>query len=783
MTSSRAPMRATFFARHPIRLALSAALLSAAASPLYADSVQRVDTLVVTAAGFEQKLTDAPASISVITREDLSKRPYMTLLDAVRDLEGVDVGETRDKTGQGSISMRGMGADYTLILINGRRQNNNGDIYPNSFGGNQFNHIPPLDAIERIEVIRGPAATLYGADAMGGVINIITRRDMEKWSGSLTFGRTYQSNKDLGDDVTTDVYLTGPLIPGILGMALRGSLYDRMASNPQYAPVTDPAGEKHQRTLGFGGGGRTVANTNLAGGFSLYWTPDERQHITFDYDTSEQTYNNDSSQLGTLDSIDTVWRAQTINGVSGQVAPRVGYNDDQRFTREQWAITHEGRWDFAKTQVSLSHISSQNHGRTLPFTIDERQHLQEIYSGTGVYAGLSQAERKALAEATFLPRPNRTMESREYTLDAKLEKLMGNHQVVAGGQLIRGELEDGVFGMYGGGYKSGEVQEHHMWALFAEDNWMLTPDLTLTGGLRYDNHDVFGGQTSPRLYAVYNLSDAWTVKGGVSTGYKTPKTTDLFPGIRGFGGQGTGPWAGNPDLKPETSINQEIAVYYESVQGHSFNATLFQTEFEDKISGGGDAIPPCEIASPGQKCADVGTGWASLYPTFSQSQNIDRVDLQGVELAGRLLLPFDLTLRANYTYTDSEQKTGSNAGRPLNNSAKHMANATLDWQSTDRLNLFLSMEARSDSYRGWDTVTDTARYYKDYEVFSLGASYRAADNVTINGRINNLFDRDFTSYQTSFTDNGDGTYTPSYTDDYNNKDKARNFWVSVNVTF
>lgn len=782
MKSSRAPMRAPAFARNPIHFAIGMTLL-AAASQLHADTTQRVDTLVVTAAGFEQKLTDAPASISVITREDLAKRPYITLLDAVRDLEGVDVGETRDKSGQGSISMRGMGADYTLILLNGRRQNNNGDIYPNSFGGNQFNHIPPLDAIERIEVIRGPAATLYGADAMGGVINIITRRDMEKWSGSLTFGRTYQSNKDFGDDVTTDIYLTGPLIPGTLGMALRGSLYDRMASNPKYEKATDPAGTTHERTLGFGRGGRTVANTNLAGGFSLYWTPEDRQRITFDYDTSEQTYDNDSSQLGTLDSIDSVWRAQTINGTPGRVAPRVGYNDDQRFTREQWGISHEGRWDFGNTQVSLSHISSNNHGRTLPFTIDERNQLQQMYSGTGAYAGMSQANRKALAESTFLPRPNRTMESREYTLDAKLEKLIGNHQLVTGGQLIRGELEDGVFGMYGGNYKSGEVQEHHMWAVFGEDNWMLTPDLTLTGGLRYDDHEVFGGQTSPRIYAVYNLSDAWTVKGGISTGYKTPKTTDLFPGIRGFGAQGTAPWAGNPELKPETSLNKEIAVYYESWQGHSFNATLFQTDFEDKISGGGDAVPPCEIAAPGQKCADVGSGWASLYPTFSQNQNIDRVDLQGAELAGRLILPFDLTLRANYTYTDSEQKTGSNAGRPLNNSAKHMANATLDWQSTNRLNLYLSLEARSDRYRGWDAVADEALYYKDYEVFNLGASYKAADNVTINGRINNLFDRDFTSYTTTFTDNGDGTYTPSYTDDYNNKDKSRNFWVSVNVAF
>ena len=155
------------------RNTLSIALLAALSSPAFASGVptgepQTLDKVVVTATGFEQKLTDAPASISVITREDLGKRPYIPLLDAVRDLEGVDVGETRDKTGQGTISMRGMGSDYTLILINGRRQNNHGDIYPNNFGGNQFNHIPPLDAIERIEVIRGPMSTLYAPTPWAG---------------------------------------------------------------------------------------------------------------------------------------------------------------------------------------------------------------------------------------------------------------------------------------------------------------------------------------------------------------------------------------------------------------------------------------------------------------------------------------------------------------------------------------------------------------------------------------------------------------------------------------
>src|SRR5690554_2240479 len=255
---------------------LTAALLAAFAAPTLAQDAT-MSEVVVSAAGFEQKITDAPASISVITAEELSKKPYTSLTDAVSQLEGVDIGETSDKTGQGSISMRGMGSDYTLILVDGKRQNNHGDIYPNNFGGNQFGHIPPMDAIERIEVIRGPASTLYGADAMGGVINIITKKVTDSWQGSLSHSRTHQTDDDFGEDITTDFNVMGPLIPGKLGLAVRGSFYNRMASTPTYAEVHYPNGETRVRSLGFGSGGKTVNNENESLGARLSWTPTPNQ--------------------------------------------------------------------------------------------------------------------------------------------------------------------------------------------------------------------------------------------------------------------------------------------------------------------------------------------------------------------------------------------------------------------------------------------------------------------------------------------------------------------------
>ena len=777
----------TTFFQNPLRSAVSLALAVAAthAPAAGAQNAKVVEEVVVTAAGFEQKIVDAPASISVVSAEELMKRPSITLIDAVRELEGVDVGETSDKTGQRTISIRGMGSDYTLVLIDGKRQNNHGDIYPNNFGGNQFNHIPPLDAIERIEVIRGPASTLYGADALGGVINIITKKNYDSWGASTTVGRAFQENDQFGEDTTFDATAYGSLIRNVLNVSLRASRYDRDASLPEYDIITDPAGQPHERALGFGGGGKTTDNTNESYGATLSLRISDRQDLSLDFDRSKQVYDNTpftnnlgttAYPLGTVDSIGELWRA----------APRAGYVSDQKFTRDQWSVTHRGDWGFAGSFLSLAYIDTANHGRTLPLTATERLLHTQIFEGTGAYQGLSTAQRRAIMEETFLPRPKRDMESSQYTIDAKLDFRMdgfaGRHHLVVGTQFIDGELRDGVFGMESGVDGAGTVQEHKMYSLFAENNWTPVDPLTVTVGVRYDDHKVFGDRVSPRAYAVYTISPSWSIKGGVATGFKTPKTTDLYDGVTGFGGQGTTPFVGNPDLQPETSVNTEVALYWTGEGGaNNFNLTYFRNDFKDKIARG-ETNQSCEATGGVRPCANLGAYGDLGYTTYAQNINIDKAEIRGAEVAGRYRLMERLSIRANYTYIDSEQLSGPEAGMPLTDTAKHMANATLDWSLTDAISTQLTWEARSKRFRDVDSAGNHL-YYKEYDVLHLGAQYRFNRQVTVNARVNNLLDRDFTSFQTTWTQNNDATWAPTFIDDYNNKDKARNYWLSVNLAF
>jgi len=740
------------------------------------DDIQTIGGVAVTgsriSSGFDNKLTDAPASISVITQEELRKRPYVTLADAVSELDGVDVGESASGSGQKSISIRGMGADYTVILVDGKRQDNNGDLYPNFvLTDSQFGYIPPLDAIERIEVIRGPASVVYGVDSLGGVINIITKKVSPAWTGSTSLGYTAQQDNRYGDVKTVDFSLRGPLIRNVLGLSLRGSFSKVGASYADGADIVDPAGTLHPyegRNQSFSG----RENTTLGAGLALQIS--EQHTLRMELDSYRQDYDRESGG----DSFRSVWRTNA----AGRVNPGIGWKPDQKISRDGASITHDGKWDFGESMLSLSWVENDNKGRTMPFGPAERRLLQAMYDATGMYAGMSETERRALAETTFFPRPDRPFKSSQYTLDAKMGIPLGDgnteNQLTIGGQMVNGAFMDGAYGMESDSPSNRLRQKQKTRALFAEHNLGVTEKLVLTSGVRYDWHNLFAGHFSPRVYANYDLSPQFVLKGGISFGYKTPKITDLYNGVTGFGGNGTRPWAGNPNLKPESSLNSEIALYWNHPNQHSFNITLFRNDFKDKIQSvearscrdtGG--IPPC-VNLGGYD--EFGTG------IYNQEQNVGKALVQGVEIAGRVHLGPHWAIRGNYTHTDSEIKRGVNQGKQLTMTARNMFNSRVEWHPTESFGMFLSGEYRAKRYRG----DRNQEYYKGYSLVHLGAHYTISPNISVNARINNLLDRDFTAYRVLFESDGRGGYIPdTYLYDYYNRDNGRSFWLGVNVLF
>ena len=191
---------------------------------------------VFTASKFEQKVTDAPSAVSIITAAEIRKYGYRTLADILRSLRGFYT--TYDRQTE-YLGVRGFGrpGDFNsriLLLIDGSRSNNN--IFDTAAIGNDF--ILDVDLIDRIEVVRGPGSSLYGSNAFFAVINVITRR-----------GRDLQGTEISAGAASLDTYRGrlsfGRRFSGGLEMLLSGSAYDSQGQKNLYFPEFDAPETNH----------------------------------------------------------------------------------------------------------------------------------------------------------------------------------------------------------------------------------------------------------------------------------------------------------------------------------------------------------------------------------------------------------------------------------------------------------------------------------------------------------------------------------------------------------
>ena len=140
-----------------------------------ADAADEMDTIVVTATRTEEKVQDVASSVTVITAKDIEESQARTAGEALRSVPALDVQQSGPAGGRTSVFIRGAKSEHTLVLVDGMEMSD--PISPSR--GADLAHIN-VDNVERIEVIRGPQSTLYGSDAIGGVVNIITKQGKDK---------------------------------------------------------------------------------------------------------------------------------------------------------------------------------------------------------------------------------------------------------------------------------------------------------------------------------------------------------------------------------------------------------------------------------------------------------------------------------------------------------------------------------------------------------------------------------------------------------------------------
>ncbi|KTB62032.1 ligand-gated channel protein [Pseudomonas viridiflava ICMP 13104] len=596
-------------------------------------NVLSLDDVVVTASGFEQNLEDAPASMTVITGDELRKKSFRDLTDALRDVEGVTVNGGANET---DISIRGMPADYTLILVDGKRQSAR-ESRVNGNSGYEQSFIPPAEAIERIEVVRGPMSSLYGSDAIGGVINIITRKVTSEWGGSVTYDYSARQHSDQGNARQTQFFLSGPIKEDVLGLQVWGRYLDRQADDDV------------ETTNGFSKAGHRDLTARLS------FTP------TIDHDILLEA---------------GATRLKNGDGVSANWATR-----EQENNRDHWSISHQGRWGWATSDVSLAYEKSSREG-------------EASASQTDVLGRKPEVENRVLDAKLVMPT------ERNITTTG----LQWNDTTVTDWNQGLGDRKD---------YEFSVVQK----ALFAENEWSVTDTFALTTGLRMDHHEQYGVHFSPRVYGVWRATDDWTIKGGVARGFKAPEVRAVVPGYS-YLRRNRFVMFGNPDLKPETSTNYELSALWSNRNDLSAGATVFYNDFQDKLS----TVTTTEV-------------WNGFI--VMDRVNVDKAVIKGVELNGRWDITPAVAIKGNYTYTDSEQKSGANAGAPLALTPEQKANVRVEWALNDRTQLWASTNYYGKEYG--NTLTDEAA--PGYTTADFGGSYELSKNISLNAALYNVADK------------------------------------------
>ncbi len=698
---------------------LPLALISAFSHAAEEKAVEQaeVDTVYVTA----EKQLQQSLGVSRISKDDIDKRPAANdISEFVRTMPGVNLTgntATGQRGNKRQIDLRGMGPENTLILIDGKPVNSRQSERISMRGERNTrgdSNWVPVEEIESITVLRGPAATRYGSGAMGGVVNIVTKKVSKEFKGQVNLYANQPQDSKEGATRRIGFNLSGPIIQDTLGFRIYGNL------NKTDADAADiNAGHGNDSAAGVEG----VRNKDIAG--RLQWKISPAQTLILDSSYSRQgnIYNGDTQNSNP--------RSALVNSLADNKA------ETARLYRSAYSLTHDGAWEWGDTKNVISYERTVN------------SHLPEGLAGgpEGSYTGLDfvQSRLKNLrfsSEANIpfkLGVDNVLTVGAEFT-DSKLDDPASNTQ----GFKDQGKTDafNGISAMRGG------KASQRNWAAYVEDNISLTDKTHLIPAIRFDHNSDSGSNWSPALNFSHQIGENWLVKGGIARAYKAPNLYQTNPDFilytRGQGCPLNAPnsvrcyYMGNNNLKPETSINKEIGLEFNK-NGWQASATYFHNAYRNKIVIGDQLIATSNIGN-----------W------LLQWENTPKATISGIE--GNLVIPLHDTLKwsNNFTYM---HKSEDYQGNPLSLVPKHTINSTLSWTPNERFDANLTfthygrtkprgvainrLERDGNPRAGVAALSSehSQTQVGSYGIWGINAGYNWNKRVAVRGGISNLFDK------------------------------------------
>ena len=561
------------------------------------------DRVQVTATRTERAVVDVPNTVSVIDREQLDDQLIRDIKDLVRYEPGVTVTSSFGRFGLGGFRIRGLEANRVRIQTDGIAVSDAFSI--GSFSNANRNFID-LDTLKRVEIVRGPSSSLYGSDALGGVVSFITKDPADY----LEDGKNANFGFRLGYDGSWD---------GLLGGATAAFGGERWSG---LVNVSHRQGREteNQGRVGGVGSARTQSNPQERDGRSLLsklvFAPDQHQQFTLTVEGNEDTTDTDLlTQRG-------------LQPLTGATNTSVTARDHQ--TRARVAFSHAWNGLESAFADSLDWQVYRQDSETTQYTREERT--------------LPAPTLRDIREREF------NFDQRTYGLQANVRKAFGDgvrHELAYGIDLSRAETRqkrDGLrtFPLTGVStpvmlpdvfpVRDFPVSETTTAALYVQDEISFADGaFRLVPGLRVDHYRldpeqdaIFAGDNpgvvladiretsvSPKLGMVWKFAPDWSLFGGYARGFRSPPYNDVNIGFTNvqFGYTAIA----NPDLKPETSDGLEFGVRY---AGDAVYASLsgYYNRYDDFIES--------------MRFIGFNDDGLMVY----QSQNVAEAQIHGVEL-------------------------------------------------------------------------------------------------------------------------------------------------------
>ncbi|HHT0092421.1 TonB-dependent siderophore receptor [Raoultella planticola] len=709
------------------------------------------ETMVVTAA--EQNL-QAPG-VSTITAEEIRKRPpARDVSEIIRTMPGVNLTGNSTSGQRGNnrqIDIRGMGPENTLILIDGKPVTSRNSIRLGWRGERDTrgdtNWVPP-ELIERIEVIRGPAAVRYGNGAAGGVVNIITKKGDNEWHGSWNTYMNAPEHKDEGSTKRTNFSLNGPL-GGDFSFRLLGNL------DKTQADAWDiNQGHQSERTGIYAdtlpAGREGVENKNINGVVRWDFAPMNSLEFEAGYSRQGNLYAGDTQNTNTNDLVKKNYGKET-----------------NRLYRQTYSVTWNGGWD---NGITTSNWAQYEHTRN-------SRKGEGLAGGTeGIFSSdqfsdidLSDVMLHSEVSVPFDLWVNQNLTLGTEWNQQRMKDLASNTQTFMGGD-IPGSTSTGR-----SPYSQAEI-----FSLFAEDNIGLTDSTMLTPALRFDHHSIVGNNWSPSLNLSQGLGDDFTLKMGIGRAYKAPSLYQTNPNYilysKGQGcyasATGTGCYMmGNEDLKAETSINKEIGLEFKR-DGWLAGVTWFRNDYRNKIEAGYAPI------------SQTGTG--KVKTDIYQWENVPKAVVEGLE--GTLNVPVSETVNWTNNITYMLQSKNKETGDRLSIIPEYTLNSTLSWQIYQDVSVqstftwYGKQEPKKYNYKGQPVTGSEKNEVSPYSILGLSATWDVTKYVSLTGGVDNVFDKRHWRAGNAQTTGGDTGYMyGAGAETYN--ESGRTWYMSVNTQF